>query len=78
MGIVSSLALSVIASQCQLSQRESLWQGNRKQVLKAGAVLAPPLGELARERLRGRRPLTRKQGYRTDKLRSSLASKIQK
>ena len=49
MGIVSSLALSVIASQCQrLSQRESLWQGNRKQVLKAGAVLAPPLGELAR------------------------------
>ena len=27
---------------------------------------------------RGRRPLTRKQGYRTDKLRSSLASKIQK
>ena len=48
MGIVSSLALSVIASQCQLSQRESLWQGNRKQVLKAGAGLAPPLGELAR------------------------------
>ena len=42
------LALSVIASQCQLSQRESLWQVNRKQVLKAGAVLAPPLGELAR------------------------------
>ena len=48
MGIVSSLALSVIASQCQLSQRESLWQGNRKQVLKGGAVLSPPLGELAR------------------------------
>jgi hypothetical protein len=49
MGIVSSKTLSVKALRlCQLSQRESLWQGNRKQVLKAGAVLAPPLGELAR------------------------------
>ena len=46
MGIVSILALSVIASQCQLSQRESLWQGNRKQVLKAGALAPERVSQL--------------------------------
>ena len=33
---------------CQLPRGGSLWQDHRKQLLKAGAVLAPPLGELAR------------------------------
>ena len=44
------LALSVIAPQCQLSQRESLWQKGAVFLL----FLALPLGELARMRLRGR------------------------
>ena len=39
---------------CQLPPRGSLWQDHRKQLLKAGAVLAPPLGELSSvARLRG-------------------------
>ena len=39
---------------CQLPRGGSLWQDHRKQLLKAGAVLAPPLGELSSAaRLRG-------------------------